>query len=352
MTMAEKNVKKILIINLGGIGDFLLSTPALKALRYFYNEAKISLLATYPVTQVAKSSNYIDTSYPFYSAPNKIEVTKVLSDILTVMKLRRLDFDLAINMRTIYSPRGAKKIKFLLNMINAKKSAGRNTEGLGDFFDIKIPETRFGRKHESEYDIDTAVALGATVNEKEFELNIPPEADKKAQTILNSFNISPDDTVIGINPGGMPSRRWPVKSFKTLMERLRDKVHFIKFIIVGSQSELSLAKQLEGNDTLLLTGKLDPLESAAIIKRTQLFISNDTGTMHIAAILKTPLVAIMGPGDLVRFDPRNISPAASIIYRQSHCAPCEKVVCHDLCCLNAINIDDVLRETYKQLEIR
>jgi heptosyltransferase II len=352
LNMAEKNIKKILVVNLGGMGDFLLSTPALKALRYFFNEAKISFLGPLSAAQIAGSSNYIDTVYSFNIAHNKIPATKLLHNISTLLKLRRINFDLVINMRTIYSIRGAQKIKLLLKMINARKSVGRDTDGLGDFFDIKIPETQFGRKHESEYDIDTVKALGAVIHERNFELNISEEADKKAEGLLGGFNIGRDDTLIGINPGGMPSRRWPLESFKALMQCLREKMNFVKFIITGSHDELTLARELDHPDTLILAGKLTPLELCAVIRRTKLFISNDTGPMHIAAILKIPLVAIMGPGDLVRFDPRNISPTASILYRQTPCAPCEKFFCRELKCIKAIGVENVLREAYKQLEIQ
>jgi ADP-heptose:LPS heptosyltransferase len=347
----EKSLKKILVINLGGMGDFLLSTPALKALRYFFNEAKISFLGPSSASQIAKSSNYIDTVYSFNITHNKIPAIRLLHNISTLVKLRRINFDLAINMRTIYSPKSAKKLKLLLAMVNAKKSAGRNTEGWGDFLDIKIPETQFGHKHESEYDIDTANALGAIIGEKSFELNISEAADKKSRDLLEGFNIGSDDTVIGINPGGMPSRRWPIESFKILIQRLREKINFVKFIITGSRDERVLTRGLEHPDTLILTGKLSPIELSAVIRHTKLFISNDTGPMHIAAILGVPLVAIMGPGDLVRFDPRNISPNASMLYRQTPCAPCEKFFCSRLKCLKAISVDDVLHEAYKQLEI-
>jgi len=348
----EESIKKILVINLGGMGDFLLSTPALKALRYFFNEAKISFLGPLSASQIAGSSSYIDNVYSFNVAHHKIPATKLFHNISTLVKLRRIHFDLVINMRTIYSIRGAQKIKILLKIINAGKSAGRDTDGLGDFFDIKIPETQFGRKHESEYDIDTIKALGAVVHERNFELNISEEADNKARELLGGFNISGDDIVIGINPGGMPSRRWPIEYYKSLMEHLREKMNFVKFIITGSRDELTLARKLEHPDTLILAGKLNPLELSAVIRRVKLFISNDTGPMHIAAILGVPLVAIMGPGDLVRFDPRNISANASILYRQTPCAPCEKFFCRKLKCVKAIGVDDVLREVYKQLKMR
>ena len=348
----EESIKKILIINLGGMGDFLLSTPALKALRYFFNEAKISLLAPLAAAQIAESSNYIDTVCTFNIMHNTIPAAAILKNILTIGRLRKLNFDLVINMRTIYSFKGAQKLKLLLAMIDAKKSVGRNTEGWGDFFDIQVPETQFGRKHESEYDIDTAKALGAVISEKSFELNITEEADQKARDILGGFNIGSDDIVIGINPGGMPSRRWPIESFKALMQRLREKINFVKFIITGSRDEVTLVRELEYTDTFILAGKLSPIELCAMIRHTKVFISNDTGPMHIAAILRIPLVALMGPGDLVRFDPRNISPSASILYRQTPCAPCEKVVCRKLKCMQAIGVEDVLREVYKQLEMR
>ena len=79
----------------------------------------------------------------------------------------------------------------------------------------------------------------------------------------------------------------------------------------------------------------------ALIKIAGLFITNDTGPMHIAAALGTPLVAIFGPGYLDRFDPRHISDKAKVLYKKSDCAPCDKFRCSLQKCLSAIYPEEV-----------
>ena len=351
----NKDKSKILIINLGGMGDVLLSQPALKALRQEFSASEISLLVTKKTYELAKNLSFIERVYKLdIEYGGLVPINKIITNLRTLLTLRCQNFDLAVNMRTLSSKKSTGKLKMLLAIINPKVKAGRNTDGRGDFYDIKISESYIGQKYERDYDLETAEALGAKITDK--DINVPiKEADQRAiEAILKQVGINAGDILIGIHPGGMPSRRWPEKYFIELINCLSKKVT-AKFIITGSAREKSLARAIVSNSSgsvIDFTGALNFEQLCAIIKRCNLYISNDTGPMHIAAIVQTKLIAIIGPGDITRFDPRNISPNASILYRQTPCAPCEKVFCRDMRCVNAISVTDVLREAYKQLEIR
>jgi ADP-heptose:LPS heptosyltransferase len=270
----------------------------------------------------------------------KVGLTAMPRNIGTLLALRRERFDLAVNMRTLESERGARKIKFLLDVIRPAKTAGRDTDGRGRFFDVRVPESGTGQKYEMEYDIDTVRALGAEVTDRHVDLMIDRESAGRVNEILEEAGITGNDTLIGIHAGGMPSRRWPAENFFEAMNLIRSKVR-CKFVITGGRSEAGLAKRLEGRDAVNLAGKLSLSETGALIKRCRLFISNDTSPMHMAAVLRTPLVAIFGPGDIVRFDPRNISDKVQVLYKKAPCAPCEKVTCKEMACLKAVSPEEV-----------
>ncbi len=340
-----KAKSKILIINLGGLGDVLLSVPALQALRRRYAGSEISFLVSARNYDFAQSLAIADRVYKFYlEYGGTIPGGKIARDIGTVNSFRRRKFDLAVNMRTLASHQSARKMKLLLALINPRVKAGRDTAGRGDFFDIKIPETDPGQSYEMDYDIATAAALGATVTNKKITLKIDEQARQTMNQVLARENITAADILIGIHPGGLLSRRWPKERFRQVIEELRQRVT-CKFVLTGSKDEFRLAEDLAGankSQIINLAGKLTILELEALVERCRIFLTNDTGPMHLAAVLNTPLVAILGPGEIIRFDPRNISDQAVALYHKADCAPCSKKECASLKCLQAITVTDVV----------
>jgi len=345
-------MQKILIINLAGIGDLLLSTPALRALRKSYPEAEISMLVTNKVYDVVKNLSYINKIFLFkLGYGGIIPLPKIFGNLKTLLILRGMHFDLAINMRTLVSVKGARKIKFILDFISPEKTAGRDTAGRGYFFDIKIPEKDLGTKFEMEYDIDTVRALGAEVVDRTIDFKIEDQVIKKVDGLLEKSGLGPQDFLIGVYPGGMPSRQWPIQNFAYVMDRI-NKIIPSKFVIGLGKNEVDIAQKLikQTNAKIIdFTGILNIEELGALIKKCKLFIANDTGPMHIAAILNIPLVAIRGSSDFMRFDPRNISSNAVVLYKKVDCAPCEKVSCDDLKCMKAIEPQEVVEAAISML---
>lgn len=331
--------KKILIVNLGGIGDLLLSTPALRALRACFYDSKITLMVIPRAADALK----------FFSVVDKIIIfdkNNIFKALFALLKLRKEQFDLAVNMRTIASERSAKKIKLLLDIINPKIKAGRDTEGRGAFFDIKIPEPDIGEKKEMAYDIDMVKALGIEPKDNNIVLEPDLKSIEAVRKILEDKGVTNETVLIGIHPGGMPSHRWPIENFVKLINALRgEKTR--KFVITGGKEEAELAAQLiklaDGGEIICLAGKLNFNELTALIARFSLFITNDTGPMHIAAVLKTPLIAIFGPGYITRYDPRAISDKAVVLYEKVDCSPCNRAICESMKCLKAIQPKEVVK---------
>lgn len=347
------NYNKILIINLGGIGDILLSTPALKALRNFYPQSNISLLVVPRVYDLVKDLPYINDIFVFhFRFKNKSFLLALFKDLNALLILRRKQFDLAVNMRTLVSKGSALKIKFLLDIIRPKLKAGRDTQGKGIFFDIKIPETDVGQKYEMDYDIETVRSLGIDVQDKSIDFKIDEEDFKKINQILEKEGIGPSDILICVHPGGKPSHRWPIKNFAEVINEISKKI-VCKFVITGEKDEVDLGHELmKTTDKRLINfiGQLDLKELGAAIRRCSLYISNDTAPIHIAALLKTPLLAIFGGGDLTRFDPRHISDKTIVLYKKQDCAPCNRTNCDSIKCLKAISPEEVVQAALNLLK--
>jgi ADP-heptose:LPS heptosyltransferase len=338
-------VKKILIVNLGGIGDLLLSIPALKGIRKTYNKAEISFLAVDRVYRLAGDLEFIDKVYLF----DKVFLPR---DLATIINLRKERFDLGVNMRTIVSVASGIKMRILFQVIAPKVSAGRNTDGRGNFFDIKIPETRVGNKPEMEYDIEMAEKLGCEVTDRSIHIKIKSAAQSRVRELLKEKGISGDGRMIGIHIGGMPSRRWPLGNFAKVIDAVYEKTG-CAIAVTGGPGEEYLFQDLKdmcSAPIVDMVNTLDVWELFALIDKCALFISNDTGPMHIAAVLNVPLVAIFGPGYLTRFDPRVISDKAAVLYKETQCAPCDRIDCGDKRCLRAVKPETVIRTSFDMIK--
>lgn len=299
--MRLEGIKKILIVNFGGIGDILLSKPALSALKNLYTEAEISILVAPHIVEITKTIPFIKEVIPFHFITDKshggkhfFNFKRVKDVIQLLYTLRKKKFDIAINMRTITSTPSAFKMAIIFFIINAKLNVGRDTDKRGFFFNVKIPETYVGKMHEMEYDLETVKTLGADISNKEINLHISPSNQNKIEELLKNNGVDKSDTLIGIHPGGIISRRWPIENFIKVIGILTEKLN-CKIAITGGQSEVNLSQQFKkkpNNKVINFIGKIDMVELIALIKRCNIYITNDTGPMHIAAVLKTPMIAI------------------------------------------------------------
>jgi ADP-heptose:LPS heptosyltransferase len=257
--------------------------------------------------------------------------------------LRMRHFDAEINMRTIASPRGARRIRRLFAFIGPRVKVGRDTDGRGGFFDIKVPERLSGDMFEMEYDIATARAVGAETLDRHVDFIIDTDSVQRVRLLLNEAGVVANPELVGIHIGGKPSHQWPPGQFREVMRKIHSQVP-CTFVITGEAADRAHARALvrtKGIPVVNLAGRLSIRELGALIRMCRLYISNDTAPMHIAAILKVPLVAIFGPGYLKRFDPRCISDKAIVLYRGAECAPCDARICLRKKCLTAISPDEV-----------
>jgi len=349
----KDTIKKILVIQLGGIGDLFLAVPALKALRECYPQAQLAALVVLRNNRSMRFFPFFDRVYSFdIRYGGKIPLHNLFLDFAQLWQIRRQKFDLAINMRTLASAQSAWKMQLLLGLIGARITVGRDTDGRGKFFDIKIPETENAQKHEIEYNIDTVQALGIPVADRNISMAVNPEIDKRVAEILRSKGVAPADLLIGLHIGGSPANQWPLENYDQVVQLLK-KYLPVKFVVALSKGELDLAARftkLSAGAVIDLSGILGLEELLALIKRCTVFISNDTGPLHLAALLKTPLVALIGQGDLIRYDVRFLSAKAIVLHKQVKCSPCYRLECEDLQCLRSITPEEVVQAVKKLLK--
>ena len=182
---------------------------------------------------------------------------------------------------------------------------------------------------------------------------IKPKAQEFAENLLKSHRTGKDAPLVGIHPGAFfgESKMWPLEHFKTLIHRLVDREGAQVFIL-GGPDELALTGKLEqmsGGRAVNLAGKetLDTLP--ALLSRLDVFISGDTGPLHVAALAGTATIALFGPTDYRRTGTRGTG--NRIIHRGLECSPCFARTCplghHD--CMKRISPELVASEAVKLL---
>ena len=143
-----RTIKKLLVVNLGGVGDIILSFPLIRSIKKNYATVHINYLAFRFTSGILEGIKEVDrtVSLPPFSAK---EIHRIF---LILYKLRKEKFDLALNPRTIEDKFGALSAAFLFHFVSPRLMAGRNTEGRGNFYDISLPERDKEGIHEVEYD--------------------------------------------------------------------------------------------------------------------------------------------------------------------------------------------------------
>jgi len=339
---------KILILALSGIGDALMFTPALKLMRQSLPDAQIDALVMFKAVKDMYERNS-DFNNVYYS---NFLTQSALKSLLFVLKLRK-KYDVSIN---VY-PSNRKEYNLINYFIGAKKRAGvkylrRNAQELGFLNNVRITE------NDSLHNVQENIKLVEKLFNKKFDgepsLNFPLTNEDLtfADGYLNELNIKENDLVIGFHPGCATlknhiKRRWEPEKFIELGKRLI-KQHNAKLLIFGGPEEdelkQSICSGINSPDVFAVKTKNLP-ESVAVLKRCNLFITNDSSMMHIASAVNKKVVAIIGPTN-----PNYIHPWKTehkIVTLNLDCAPCFIYSPRPLICFR----DDIKFKCIKELNV-
>ncbi|MDI6839381.1 MAG: glycosyltransferase family 9 protein [bacterium] len=322
-------IKRILLIRIDRIGDVVLSTPALRALRERFPISHISILVSPKTQDLLLQSPYVDEVIPYNG---KIAITSLLHS-----KNRRKKFNLAIDLHLDYPLKTA----LIAYLSGAKYRVGFNIAGKSIFLNIRVmPDKK--EKHLVEHTLDLIRAVSGNISTEEPELSIIPEAKQYVNNFLIHNNILNNDLLVGIHPGGYyPTQRWLPERFARVGDKIIDE-YKAKIILMGGPGEEEIVEEIASNmKHKPVIYVREPLRNlVAIIDRCSLLICNNSGPLHIATAIGTPTVSTMGPTNPVRWWPwgdRNI-----VIRKHLPCNPCNKGVCNDHKCMELITVNEVM----------
>lgn len=330
---------RILVVKLATIGDLLLATPALRALRESYPQAQIDLLVT------PSSAGVLDD----WEVINRVIVLdkylfdhpkQMLTKPTNLLKLRPLlralrggHYDAVLLMHHLTLFFGRRKHQALMLATGAKYLVGLDN-GHGWFLNVRVPDQGFGAMHEVEYCLAVAEAVGGRTDEKWLTMPLSEEDRQQARRLVFADEV-PEQVarpIIAMHPGSggySTARRWSPERFAQLADTLYQDVGG-QLLLVGGPEEAELHAQImgmlhSGVPARSLAGKCTIQVTAAALELVDLFIGNDAGPMHLAAAVGTPTVAIFGLSNSDAWGPYtgNKPGSKAIVVKQDlPCMPC------------------------------
>lgn len=275
---------KILIIRLSSIGDILLSTPFIRQVRETFPDAKIDFIVKDIYKDLLMHNPHLNELYSL----KLNEGRKELNDLKVTLRKESYTviFDLHNNMRSNYLKSGIHSGK----TYSIKK--GKFKQTLLVYCKINLYENEISIPYRY---LSVAKEYGIQDDEKGLELFWNKETIDSAEKKVISMGLELDHPYICLAPGaGFFTKRWPAKKFETLVELIQQNNEF-QIIVLGDDKDkeagLSIVKQKNIIDS---SGKLSLLETAYIISKGKMIVSNDSGLMHMATAVKTPVLAIFG----------------------------------------------------------
>ncbi len=291
------NPKKILVVRQHNqFGDLLASVPLFRALKETFPEAYVTVIVSPDNYYAITKNEFIDKYFVF----NKKRLFNPFY-FASLIRLLRKEYDLAIVPVTVAISYTS---SLLCRLAKAKVRIGPSylngaQNDFAYFFDrrVSLDWRKHPDSHVSDFGLEIVRPFG--INTKDFTITISfgEEDVKEAKLFLEREGIEDGKTLIGIHPGaGKPRNRWSLLKFIKLIEILKEK-YDAEFVITGSKADANEIDFLKKNSPVSLHYFLDRQipELAAMISLCDLFITNDTGVMHVAGATETPQISIFGP---------------------------------------------------------
>ncbi|MBD3272262.1 MAG: hypothetical protein GF384_06975 [Elusimicrobia bacterium] len=356
MTNTIIKAQKILVIHSGGqggIGDTILGQPALRALRHSFPDSEIHFLGGPRQIEMLHSIFTVDKEIVFDSTVLRHSCFKgICSTLKIIQSLRQQKYDVLFVLQPQLSSGAALRMGIFVRMLGVRYRYGRTLCRSKLFFTHAIQEKQFGTQHEVERMKAVVGLFGAVCKNSEINIPLPAQARDNAAYFVRTQGIDSAKPCFALAPGfGKRTRSWFPERWAHVGDRLVER-YDAHILIVGGQKEIELAQniaQIMRKKPIIAAGRTSLIETATLLKQCNLVVSNDSGAMHIAAAVQTPVVALFGPGDYHRIRPYINPEKYAIVSKNVPCAPCYKETCAMHACMRSITVDDVFRAVMELL---
>jgi heptosyltransferase-2 len=279
-----RTLTKILAIRTDRFGEFILTLPALHALKKKFPESRLTLMLNPYNVELVEDSPDIDEIIGY----NEKRFRGFWGTLRLAGEIRRHNFDTIV----IFNPQKKFNLASFLAGIPLRIGYDRKW---GFLLNKKIKDLKCsGIKHEVDYNLDLVRLLGAETQEKNFPIVTNPDSENYINRLLAGLRLQAGKFIV-IHPWTSdPVKQWPVEYFADLIKRI-DKELGLKIIIIGASIDEARSKDFSGRlsaNIINLVGQTTLGQLTALLKRTALLISNDSGPVHLASALDIPVVAL------------------------------------------------------------
>ncbi|MCE2488402.1 MAG: WecB/TagA/CpsF family glycosyltransferase [Anaerolineae bacterium] len=303
---------RILVVQLADVGDLVLATPALAALRAARPDARLTLLTSAHAAPLVADSGLVDAIVTLDRASGSHPFGFLRPDNLRRM-LAPGRQDLVIYLHHFTLWRGTLKFALIALAARAGRRIGLDN-GNAWFLTEKVPDNGFGAMHQAEYWLQLAARAGADPR---------PRPALVARGALSQ--PLPPGRYIALHAGGgasNPARRWAPQRFAQVADRLREETG-AQLVLVGGPGDDNQALRAALRSTVIdLTGQTTLPQLAQVLGGAALFIGAESGVMHLAAAAGAPVLAIMGPGNAFAWGPWTPAGRSVVLRSAPACSPC------------------------------
>jgi heptosyltransferase-2 len=281
------NFKNILIVRTDRIGDVVLTTPAIKALREAFPGARLTILVS-PVTKELVGGNELLDEVLI---DDRHGVHKGLGGYLKIVSMiKKQKFDLAVNYHT------KKRTNLLCFLAGIPLRTGYKNSKFGFLLNRPVTDERhLGKKHEAQYCLDVLREIGVNAEDLTLYLPVRKDALMWVDHLKIKHALTKHDRVIAVHCGASdPAKQWPAKNFAQVIDSVH-KRFASKVILIGSFEERRISQEVISlcrGSVIDVTGETTIAQLAALLSQCSLLISNDSGPVHMAAGVGIPVVSI------------------------------------------------------------
>lgn len=344
LDLDSKNINRIVVRGTNWVGDAVMTVPALRELRRLVPDAHITLATRSWAKELFADADFLDDLL-IYDRRGPWSVFKQTAE------WRRRNFDLVVLFPNAF------EAALIAALARVPLRIGYTTDGRRALLTnpLPLPEWR-SSKHEIFYYLNIVAELERLLHgtqtigdqDPDASLRISEKRRIEASALLRAQGVRDGRSLVALCPGSINSRakRWPAERYAALADSLIDELS-AEVLLIGSPEEMDVSLDVRRrmrNNPIMMTGKTDLAQAAAVLSLVDLLVTNDTGPAHIASALGRPTLVIFGPTNPLTTRP--FSPAAEIVHHPPDCAPCMLRDCPiDHRCMTAISPQEVFERS-------
>ncbi|MCE2413549.1 glycosyltransferase family 9 protein [Candidatus Poribacteria bacterium] len=285
--LSTEQIERILIIRLAPLGETVLTTPVIRALRQHFPDAYIAYMVAPTREDLVSANPYLNEVLTYQPSVPKL-----------IYQMARRKFQMAVVLQPTF--------RLVLHTFLARIPfrVGFETNAAGKKL-LNLAVRNDTLQHETQRYLDVVRALGVEVVASEPEVFVDRASIAWVNNFLENHKLNDSKRIIGLNPGAATAyRRWHAANFAVLGDRLHE-TYGAHIIITTGPREGELADQVTElmSHSPVIVNQATPMQLAALLQRCDLYISNDTGPMHLSTAVKTPTVALFGASNLIQWAP-------------------------------------------------